>query len=382
MFAPAYLDYNATAPLQERVLEAMMPWLGRRFGNASSRHEYGRAARQAVEDARARVAAAVGAQTGEVVFTSGGSEANNLFIKGCAGRCKPGVVAVGATEHPCVREPARQLGRQGWAVRELPVDAQGVLRADALSETLAFKPAIVSVMRANNETGVLQDVSGLSVAVQRYGGWLHSDGVQALGKIPVDFRQLGVDGLTISSHKVGGPAGVGALVVSRRVDLEPLVAGGGQERGIRSGTENVAGVVGFGAACQFAVERLEGEAQRLAALRDRLEHDLVALGAVVFGAGAARLPNTTFFALEHLDGETLVAKLDRMGFAVASGSACSSASPDPSRSLLAMGVEPGMARCAVRVSLGAGNSERDVGGLVQAVAQLREALKGLSALSV
>lgn len=215
-FAPTYLDWNATTPLDAAVREAMLPWLGAaapaRFGNASSRHEYGRQARTAIDEARARVAAAVGAHATEVVFTSGGSEANNLFIKGAAATMKPGLIAVSAIEHPCVREPARQLQRGGWRMHEIAVDTQGRVDVGDWQAMLEARPRLVSVMLANNETGVLQDVALLAAQARKVGAWFHTDAVQALGKVEVDFRALGVHALTLSAHKIGGPLGAGALV--------------------------------------------------------------------------------------------------------------------------------------------------------------------------
>ena len=237
MFAPVYLDHNATTPLHAAVREAMLPWLGERYGNASSRHEYGRAARKAIDEARAQVAAAVNAHPTEVIFTSGGSEANNLFIKGAAAVQKPGLVAVSAVEHPCVREPARQLVKSGWRFAEIAVDIEGRIDIPAFARLMADKPKLVSVMLANNETGVLQDIPALAAQVRAGGGWMHCDAVQALGKIPLDFRGLGVHGLSLSAHKIQGPLGAGALIVDKRVELAPLIAGGGQERNLRSGTE-------------------------------------------------------------------------------------------------------------------------------------------------
>jgi len=382
VFAPVYLDHNATTPLDPAVREAMLPWLGERFGNASSRHEYGRAARKAIDEARAQVAAAVGAHPTEVLFTSGGSEANNLFIKGAAALMRPGRIAVSAIEHPCVREPARQLVRQGWQFEEIAVDGAGRIDASAFEACLAGKPKLVSVMLANNETGVIQDVAGLAKAVRAAGGWMHCDAVQALGKIKLDFRALGVQGLTLSAHKIYGPLGAGALVVDKRVELAPLVAGGGQERNLRSGTENVMAIVGFGKACELAAAAVESRAAQMAGLQQRLEAGLVGLGAQVFSADARRLPNTTFFAIGGVDGETLVGKLDRAGFAVASGSACSSANPEPSRTLLAMGVEAGLARAAVRVSVGAGTAPRDVDDFLKALGEMLAGLRTLTAMAV
>lgn len=382
MFAPVYLDHNATAPLDARVLEAMLPYLGSRFGNASSRHEYGREARRAIDEARAAVAQAAGAHPTEVIFTSGGSEANNLFLKGAAACLRPGLVAVSAVEHPSVREAARALAAQGWRLREIAVDRAGRVDPAAFDAALAEGATLCSVMLANNETGVLQDVAPLAGRARAARALLHADAVQALGKIPVDFRALGVCALTLSAHKIGGPQGAGALILDKRVELAPLIAGGGQERGLRSGTENVAAIVGFGRACELAIAELDENAQRLRRLRERLERGLAAHGAVLFGSGAERLPNTVFFALSGLDGETLTAQLDRAGFACASGSACSSASPEPSHTLLAMGVAPEIARGAVRVSLGRGNLEQHVEQFLVALAGTASRLKRMLAVAV
>ena len=382
VFAPVYLDYNATSPLSPAVREAMLPYLEARFGNPSSRHEFGRHARAAVDQARAQVAAAMGAHPTEVIFTSGGSEANNLFIKGAAEGMKPGLLAASAIEHPCVREPARQLRRAGWQLRVIGVDDQGRIDAADYDAALAQRPRLVSVMLANNETGVVQDLARLAGEARRAGALFHSDAVQALGKISVDFRALGVNALTLSAHKIGGPLGAGALVVDKRMEIAPLIAGGGQERGLRSGTENVPAIVGFGVACELAVAGLAEEAGRMATLRDRVEQGVLALGAEVFSRAAKRLPNTVFFALPELDGETLVGRLDRAGYAVASGSACSSANPEPSATLLAMGVDREVARGAVRVSLGRDTREQDVLGFLAALQETVRELRQLTAMAV
>jgi len=382
VFAPTYLDHNATTPLDPAVREAMMPYLDARFGNPSSRHEYGRQARAAIESARVQVAAAVGAHKSEVIFTSGGSEANNLFLKGVAAARKPGVVAVSRLEHPCVREPARQLAKAGWVLETLAADSDGVVRTSDVERLMGQKPVMLSVMAANNETGVIQPVSEIAAEARRAGAWMHTDAVQALGKLPVDFRAWGVHAMTVSSHKLYGPLGAGALIVDKRVDLLPLIAGGGQERGLRSGTENVAAIVGFGRACELAVERREAEMARQTALRDELDVALLALGATIFGRASERLAGTTFFAFAGIDGETLVGKLDREGFACASGSACSSADPEPSKTLLAMGVDPDLARNAVRVSLGRGTTASDVARFADVLRAQVRVLKGLAAVSV
>jgi cysteine desulfurase len=385
MFAPAYLDHNATTPVEPRVLDAMLPWFTQRFGNPSSRHEYGRDARRAIDEARQRVAQAVGAQPGEIVFTSGGSEANNLFLKGAAALMPPATLAISAVEHPCVREPARALARQGWRLREIGVDGEGRIRGDDYAEALRLQPRLISVMLANNETGAVQDVAVLAEAARPGKAWFHSDAVQALGKVAVDFRDLnahGVHALTLSGHKIGGPKGAAALVLDKRLELQPLIAGGGHERGLRSGTENVAAIVGFGVACEIACTALAASGRRLAGLRDELERGLAGMGAAIFSRGVARLPNTSCFSLPDLDGETLVAKLDRAGYAVASGAACSSAQPEPSHVLMAMGVAPELARGAVRVSLGRQTTAAEVQGFLAALAETAAQLKGMTALSV
>ncbi|HJW26392.1 MAG TPA: cysteine desulfurase family protein [Rhodocyclaceae bacterium] len=385
MFAPAYLDHNATTPLDPAVLEAMLPWLREQHGNASSRHEYGRAARRAVDEARQQVAAAIGAHATEVVFTSGGSEANNLFLKGAAASLKPGLIAVSGVEHPCVIRPAEQLARQGWQLRRIAVDGAGRVVPEDFVAVVAQKPRLLSIMAANNETGVLQDVAALAASARAGGAWFHTDAVQMLGKLPVDFRRLnsaGVHAMTVSAHKVHGPKGAAALVVDKRVELQPLIAGGGHERGLRSGTENVPAIVGFGVACELAAARLEGLPRHLEALRSRLEEGLTALGATIFGQGVERLPNTSYFAFRGIDGETMVGKLDRAGFAVASGAACSSANPEPSHVLQAMGVAPEVGRGAVRVSLGAANTEKEIDEFIYALRMTLEHLQGLTAVAV
>ena len=387
MFAPVYFDHNATTPLAAEVLAAMRPWLGERFGNASSRHEYGRAARHAIDEARARVASAIGAHPGEVVFTSGGSEANNLFIKGAAAALPPGLLAVSGVEHPCVIKPAEQLARRGWRLEKLAVDAQGRVEQNAYRAMLTRRPALVSVMLANNETGVLQDVERLAAQAQAVGACFHTDAVQAVGKVAVDFRRLnaaGVRALTLSAHKIGGPQGAAALIVDKSVDLEPLIAGGGHERGLRSGTENVAAIVGFGVACELACDPSlrQARAERLGVLRGLLEGGLRAQGATLFGDGAPRLPNTLCFAMPGVDGETLVARLDRAGFALSSGAACSSANPEPSPVLRAMGVPPDLARGALRVSLGEGNTAAQIGDFLNCLQSTLHALQRLTAIAV
>lgn len=378
---PTYLDHNATTPIAAPVFEAMLPFLRQHYGNAASRHAFGTVALRAVDRAREQVAYAVGVQPSQVVFTGSGTEANNLFVQGAAACLRPSQVAVSAIEHPCVAKPAAALARRGWAVHRIAVDAEGRLAFSDLEEALATPTGLVSVMLANNETGVVQDVPRAAELARSRGAVAHTDAVQALGKIPVDFGRVGVDAMTLSAHKIYGPKGAGALVVDKRLQLEPIMLGGGHERGLRSGTLNVPAIVGFGAACELARARLQALSEDLRALRDHLEAGVRALGAVVFGASAQRLPNTTYFALPGIEGETLVVELDRTGYAVASGAACSSANPEPSATLLAMGVEPELARGAVRVSLGEPNSAADVEGFLAALDRTVARLRGLAALT-
>ncbi len=369
MTARLYLDWNATAPLRPEARAAMAAALD---GNPSSIHAEGRAARKLVEEARASVAALVGADPRDVVFTSGGTEANMLALSPALGTR----LFVSAVEHPSVISGGRFAPDQ---VEQVQVNAQGQLDLDALRRRIAgVARPLVSVMLANNETGVVQPIAQAAAIVHEAGGLLHVDAVQAAGKIVLDINALGADLLTITAHKIGGPKGIGALI--RRNDtipFDPLVRGGGQERGFRGGTENVPGIAGFGSAAQAARAALGSEQTRLAALRDRLEAGLVAASAntVIFGAGVDRLPNTTLFAVPGAKAETAVIALDLDGVAVSSGAACSSGKVAASHVLVAMGVAPDLARGEVRVSLGRDTTESDVERFIQAWNKVLQSLR-------
>jgi len=366
-----YLDWNATAPLCPDARAAMLAAL-EVAGNPSSVHGEGRAARRLIEEAREKVAALVGAEARNVVFTSGGTEANMLALSPSA---RIGKLLVSAIEHPSVLAGGRFPAA---AVERLPVTADGRIDLAALERRLAASAerAMVSLMLANNETGIVQPVSEAAALVHAAGGLLHVDAVQAAGRIPCNINALGADLLTLSGHKVGAPKGVGALI--RRdaaLDLaDPLIKGGGQERGQRAGTENVAGIAGFGAAAASALAGLSAARARMAKLRDRLEAGLKAASAVVFGAGAERLPNTTLFATAGVKAETAIIALDLAGVAVSSGAACSSGKVQPSHVLAAMGVPPQLARGAIRVSLGPSTAESEVDGFIAAWIGVSEAL--------
>jgi len=350
-----YLDWNATAPMRPEAIEAMAAGM-RRGGNASAVHRLGREARRDVEQARAEVARLVGAAAEEVIFTGGGTEADNLALKGVAGRR----LLVSAVEHGAVLATA--LLHDPEAVL-LPVDGDGVVDLEALERALAAsaRPALVSIMLANNETGVLQPVADAARIARRHGALVHTDAVQAAGKIAIDMAALGVDLLTLSAHKIGGPQGVGALVLRGDVELAAQNVGGGQERGRRSGTENVAGIVGFGVAARLAREGLDGYA-RLAVLRDRLEAGVKAESneVRVFGAGASRLPNTSNLTMPGVPAETQLMAFDLEEVAVSAGAACSSGKVAASHVLQAMGVDDAVGRTAIRVSLGWSTTEADV----------------------
>lgn len=371
---PIYLDYNATTPLDRRVLEAMQPYLTGLYGNASSVHRYGRAARDAIEAARAQVAELVGARSRDVIFTAGATESNNLALMG--GGLEPGRdrLLYGATEHPSVVEAAEALGRTGVPVETIAVDPDGLLDWPAFEAQLAAAPVRwVALMRANNETGVIQDVARAARLAHAAGARLHCDAVQAAGKIELDFDALGADCLSLSAHKFYGPKGVGALLKRADLELTPLLYGGGQEHGLRGGTENLAAIVGFGVAAELARREQQARAARWSALRRRLEKGLRAIpGTTIFGAGAPRLPNTSQFALAGWHGEALLMALDRRGVAVSSGSACASGKGQPSRVLLAMGWPAETALGAARVSFGRDSSDSDVDQLLALLGELHE----------
>ena len=385
--ASIYLDHNATTALDPQVLEAMLPWMHSQSGNPTSRHVYGRSSRDAVEHARTQVADACGAYPSQVIFTAAGTEANNFAVKGLASAKvqqsgKSGLqILTSAIEHPCVSRPALAMQALGFNSQTLAVNRWGQIDLSNLQDQLKLPTALVSVMLANNETGVIQDVAKVAEIARTQGAFVHTDAVQALGKIGLDFADLNVHAMTISSHKIHGPQGAAALILDKRVDIQPLLHGGGQEKGLRSGTENVAAIVGFGLACELAAHRVNAFASHTESLRNQFEQGLKQLDVTIFGSEVERLPNTSFFAIDGIEGETLVMALDRKGYAVASGSACSSDSTEPSHVLLAMGVPADTARGAVRVSFGAHNTSEQVSGFLQVLKAEVARLKQLTAIA-
>ncbi len=367
MAEQTYLDWNATARLRPQARDAMLAALDA-GGNPSSVHGAGRQARRTVERAREQVAALAGVEPRQVVFTSGGTEANAIALSPALGDS----LVVSAVEHPSVRSG----GRFG-TFTDIPVTPAGVVDLAALRTLLERSPRpLVSIMLANNETGAIQPVAEAAEIVHAAGGLLHVDAVQGPGRIPTGFDALGIDLMTLAAHKFGGPQGVGALIKRESIDLDALVRGGGQERGARAGTENVPGIAGLGAAAAAVAANWEEEASRMAGLRHRLEAGLAALSpeAVVFAVDAPRLPNTTLFAVPGLKAETAVIGFDLEGICVSSGSACSSGKVAASHVLSAMGADPALAGGAIRVSLGYGTTDSDVERFLKAWAKLAEGL--------
>ena len=365
-----YADHNATVPLRSEVLQAMLPFLREQCGNASSVHAWGRRARCAVEAARAEVAALVGARPADVVFTSGGTESNNLAIRGLERTRGRTVVVTSPIEHASVRQSVAALAGDGYEVRSAAVDGAGQVAPDTVAALLDDGVALVTVGWANNEVGTIQPIEAIGAACAARGIPLHVDAVQALGKIPIDVR--GVALLSLSAHKIGGPQGVGALVARSDIGLRPLLRGGDQERGRRAGTENVAGIVGFGAACRLVGAELGAAAEVCIAMRERLWDGLRAAVPDVVRHGADGpdcLPNTLNVSFGGVRGEALVAALDLAGVAVSSGSACAAGAGEPSHVLLAMGYRPDEAGRMLRFSMGRTNGPDDVARIVEVTAQ-------------
>jgi cysteine desulfurase len=382
---PVYLDHAATTPVRPEVLEAMLPYLGTSsFGNPSSAHRYGRAARAGLEQARREVAAAVGAEPTQVVFTSGGTEADNLAVIGAALAARhngrPMLVTVSACEHKAVLAAAHQVCHLGGEEIILPVHGDGQLDLPALDTALQKKPAVVSVMWVNNETGARQPIEDIAERCSRAGVLLHSDAVQAFGKVPVAIQNLPCTLLTISGHKIGAPKGIGALIVRDRKAIESIIHGGGQQFGIRPGTENVAGAVALGRAATLAAEEQPALAPRLAAMRERLVAQLRELvpDLVVHGHGGPRAPHILSIGIPGTDSEALLMHLDLSGVAASGGSACSTGAMEPSHVLTAMGVPRALALGSIRLSLGHETTDDEIDRVVTVLPRVVEKVRKLS----
>ncbi|MBT8118606.1 MAG: cysteine desulfurase [Gammaproteobacteria bacterium] len=365
-----YLDNNATTALDERVLQAMLPYMGQVTGNPSSVHRFGRLQKDAIEQARESVARLVGARAEQVVFTSGGTESNNLLINGFYQHNRGSRIAVSAIEHMSLLEPAQNLGDM---VDIIEADENGHINNSALEQAVDERTSLVSVMTANNETGVIQDLSLLIDFAAENNCFFHTDATQAAGKIALDFAGSGIHAMTVSAHKLYGPVGVGALIIDKRLPIKKLQFGGSQEKNLRAGTENVPAIVGFGKAAELAMAEMQMNARKMYQLRDALEKGLKELNEVsVFADRAERLPNTLQFGVNGFDGETLLMQLDRKAIAVSSGSACTSGKTEPSHVLKAMKVPDALANSAIRVSFGKHNTMSDVEALLAALHDIIE----------
>lgn len=378
-----YFDHNATTPVDSAVADAVARTLREDFGNPSSVHAFGQRAKACLDDARSAMAALLGAEPSEIVFTSGGTESDNLAIRGAADAMEAAGrrhVIASAIEHEAVLNTLKALARRGWRTTLLPVDASGIVSAEPLADALTDDTALVSVMHANNEIGTVQPIQELAAIAHRRGALFHTDAVQSTGKIPFSVKALGVDLVSVSAHKLNGPKGAGALWIRRGARLMPYLTGGRQERSRRAGTENVPGIVGLGVAARLAAAKLESEGHRLAALRDRLEAGVLerVRETTVNGDRARRVPNTTNISFEGIEAESLLIALDLEGIAVSTGSACSSGTLEPSHVLRAMGLPHHRAQNSIRFSLGAGNTEAEVDRVVSVLPAIVEKLRTLS----
>lgn len=378
-----YLDHAATTPMMDEVVDAMLPYQQQYFGNPSSVYAAGREAKKGLEEAREKVAAAIGAQPSEVVFTAGGTEADNLALKGAIAKADPRRrhLIVSSIEHHAVLHSAEWLERQGCRVTFLPVDADGLVNLDALRSSLSPETVLVSIMLANNEVGTIQPLREIVDIVKGHSRALvHTDAVQGLGKVPVDVDALGVDMAAFAAHKLGGPKGVGALYLRRKTPIAPQLHGGGQERELRSGTPNVAGIVGFGVAAEISAAEVADQGVRLAEIRDRLQAAILDTipDVTVNAAGAPRVPGTLSVCIRGVEGESLLLMLDSKGVAASSGSACASGSLEPSHVLMAMGIAPELAHGSLRLSLGRGSLDLDVNGVVDTLGEVVTRLRSIA----
>jgi cysteine desulfurase len=378
-----YFDYNATTPLAPEAMEAVIRATRELFGNASSVHHFGQQAKAALDESRSAVAALINGDPSEIVFTSGGTEADNFAIRGAAEAIEPTGrrhLVASAIEHEAVLNTLKALARRGWRTTLVPVDQSGIVSPDRVREAVTDETAVVSVMHANNEIGTIQPIAELAAIAHEHGAVMHTDAVQSVGKIPVDVRALGVDLLALSAHKFNGPKGAGVLWVKRGTRMQPLMTGGKHERNRRAGTENVAAIAGLGVAAQLALSKMGAEAVRVAGLRDRLEAGILreVPGSVVNGERADRVPNTTNISFDRVEAESLLIALDLEGVAVSTGSACSSGTLEPSHVLRAMGFPAHRTQNSLRFSLGMFSTDAEVDRVVAILPSIVEKLRALT----
>jgi cysteine desulfurase len=379
-----YMDHSATTPVAPEVLEAMLPYFSERFGNASSLHSFGLEAKEALEASREKVAVLLGAKPEEIIFTSGGTESDNLALKGIAYRnqAKGKHILTTSIEHPAVLETCRKLQKEGFEVTYLPVTGDGLVDPAVLESAIRPDTILISVMHANNEVGTIQPLQEIGRLAAERDIYFHTDAVQSVGKISTDVNTLGVDLLSLSAHKLYGPKGTGALYIRKGTRLESIIQGGGHERALRSGTENIAGIVGLGRAADLAGEIMAAEARRLTGLRDRLAELVLETvkDAWINGSMAKRLPGNLNFAFKYVEGESLLLFLDSRGIAVSTGSACSSHKLEPSHVLLALGLKPEDCHGSLRITMGRSNTEGDADYVAEGIAAAVERFRSISAL--
>ncbi len=378
-----YLDHAATTPLREEVLEVMLPYFSQHFGNPSSIHWYGREIRKVVEAAREQAKALLGGSSGSIYFTSGGTESDNIAILGAAEALakKGNHIITSAVEHHAVLDACKSLEKKGYELTVLPVNQHGLVSPDSLAAAITDKTVLVTIMHANNEVGTIQPIKELAAVARQHGVLFHSDGVQAVGQIPVNLDELGVDMYTISGHKIYGPKGVGALYIRKGVKVRPLYHGGAQEEKVRPGTENVAGIVGLARALELAVEEQRSLADTLLPLREKMIKGLTALPDVTLnGHTSLRLPNNVNISVDRVEGESLILSLDMAGIAVSSGSACTSGELEPSHVLMAMGLDHQTAHGSLRMTMGRSTSEQDIDYVLDVVPGIIERLRAMSPL--
>jgi len=375
-----YFDHNATTPLDARVFEAMKPYLTDAFGNASSPHHYGRLAKQALERSRVLAAEAIAAKPEEIIFTSGGTESDNLAIRGIAYHRGKGHIIASSVEHHAVLKTCQALERAGFRTTYLPVDPHGRVDPNEVKRSIRKDTVLISVMFANNETGVMQPVAEIGSIAREHSILFHCDAVQGIGKSAIDVEEMCIDLLSLSSHKIYGPQGIGGLYVRDGTELSPIITGGHQERGLRSGTENIAAIVGFAQALSIAIDEIDTYRVTVSSLRDKLESELLdGIDRVeIHGAQAERLPHTSSVGFSSVEAESILLHLDLKGIAASSGSACTTGDPEPSHVLSAMGIAPERARGSIRISLGRENTEEEVD---YTVSVLKDAIKQLRSIS-
>jgi len=379
-----YLDYAATTPTHPDVVKAMLPYLNDAFGNPSSMHSFGQEAKRAVEEARETIAALIGAKNDEIVFTSGGTEADNFALKGVAyaNEHRGNHIITSSIEHHAVIEPLKSLERQGFKVTYLPVDQYGMVDPQDVRKAVSEKTILISVMHANNEIGTIEPIAEMGRIAKERGVYLHTDAVQTVGHIPVDVNELGVDLLSMSAHKLSGPKGVGALYIRKGTKVAPFMHGGEQEQRRRASTENVPGIVGFGKAADIAQNEMRAEVERLALLRDQLIKGLLERidNMQLNGHPSKRLPNNVNVSIQFVEGESMLLSLDMEGIAASTGSACSSSTLTPSHVLLALGLQPEQAHGSLRFTLGRETTKEEIGRVLEALPPIVAKLRAMSPL--